>query len=37
MMIAPHHRAVVDEFIADLTEAVANPATAPRTSRGYNT
>lgn len=37
MMIAPHHRAVVDEFIADLTDAVANPATAPRTSRGYNT
>ena len=37
MMIAPHHRSVVDDFLTDLAEAVANPAPTPRTSRGYNT
>ena len=37
MMIAPHHRGVVDEFLSDLADAVAHPVATPRTARGYNT
>jgi hypothetical protein len=37
MMIAPHHRGVVDEFLSELADAVAHPVATPRTARGYNT
>lgn len=37
MMIAPHHRRSVDEFLEDLAFAVANPAQSARQRGGYNT
>lgn len=37
MMIAPHHRRSVEEFLRDLAYAVANPASTTRQRGGYNT
>ena len=37
MMIAPHHRASVSDFLDDLAYAVAHPARSTRQRGGYNT
>ena len=37
MMIAPHHRMSVEEFLEDLAYAVAHPASSTRQRGGYNT
>ena len=37
MMIAPHHRRSVDDFLRDLAFAVAHPVRSERRGGGYNT